>query len=317
MRGLSPAIRAANYVWIMFPPWLLFPISAVQFLSLYMGMQALADSTRLVFGWHAAVGTATTIIWTLLIRVEDDLADADHDLRLGRAGDPRYRDRPIVSGAITVQELRRLYAGGLTTMLLINLAFGVSVMFFACVAGWTITWLGFRWFYIPSLRRHASPLAFLARKLLTILPGIYAFAVFVDDFGYDAVIPWFIPLLLAPWAGVSAWETARKIRVPEDETDYDTYSKQLGWRRAVWLPVLFTLISAVCVTAVSRAAGLGATFPLILLASAAVAVTAYLRFRIAPTRSHANLRPYAEFYGLVAHGGLTLALVLAFGVTVA
>jgi 4-hydroxybenzoate polyprenyltransferase len=279
-------------------------------------MQALAGLSPLSLGAHAVVGGVSTVLWTFLIRIEDDIADASHDMHLGRAGDQRYAQRPIVTGSITVPELKRLYLFCLSLLLLLNLGFGLSIVFFTCTAGWLITWLGFRWFFIPNLRRYASPLAYLVRKSLTVLFGLYALALFVDGFGMQNVSLWFIPLLLAPWAGVSAWETARKIRAPGDETDYDTYSKQLGWQRAIWLPVLFTSVSAACISIVSRAAGLGWEFPAILMATTVFTIGVYLRFRIQPTPSHAKMKPYAELYGLVAHGGLMLTLVLVFGVTV-
>ncbi len=310
------AVRLLRYIWVMFPPAALVPIGIGQFFSLYFALQALAGTDPLQLGWRPVVAAVSCVLWMLLVRLQDDIADADADIRLGRAGDPRYRDRPIVRGDITVPELRVMYLGGTVLLFGLNLSFGLSAMFVACVVGVGITWLGFHWFFIPALAHSPTPLAYLARKALTITFGLYALAVFVDDFGAAAVSPWAVPLLLAPCAAVAAWETARKIRIPEDETEYATYSKVLGWQRAALLPVPFVALSFACLAPVARTAGLGWAFPVVLGAAGAIAVGACLRFRLAPTRKRANLRPYAQLFGAVAHGGLTIALVLHYGVVI-
>ncbi len=314
---MNRSVRLACYVQHMFPPLALVPIGVMQFLALYFGLQALAGSVPLRAGVPAAVAATSTVLWMLLVRLEDDITDADLDIRLGRAGDPRYKDRPIVKGEITVPELRLLYWSVTGTIVGLNILFGMSMMLFACVLGLAITWLGFRWFFIPALMRDPSPLQYLFRKALTLLLGFYALATFARDFGWNVVTGWTVPLLFAPVAGVVAWETSRKIRVPEDETEYGTYSKVLGWKVAALLPATSIGLCTACMVLVARAAGLSLGYFALLLASAAVAVGACLRFRIWPSRAHANLRPYAELFGATSHGGLALALVLHYGVVFA
>jgi 4-hydroxybenzoate polyprenyltransferase len=292
-------------------------MGVAQFLSLYFALQALGGEATLRLGWRGAIGSASTVLGMLLVRLQDDVTDAAHDVRLGRAGDPRYRDRPIVRGEITVVELRGLSRAALALLVGINLAYGLSAMFVALLAGGVLTWLGFRWFFISALARDPSPLAYLARKALTVCFGAYALAAYVDECRPGGVGGWAIPLLLAPVAGVAAWETARKIRIPEDETDYGTYSKVLGWRRAALLPVGFIVAAMLCLAPVARAAGLGWTLPAALGATGALVVGACLRFRLAPTRARADLRRPVEIFGAVAHGGLAAALALHYGVVLA
>jgi 4-hydroxybenzoate polyprenyltransferase len=308
-RGVA---RSARYIQVMFPPAVLVPIGIVQFFSVYLALEAIAGLVPLRIGGRALLGAGATVLWTLLIRIDDDLTDTEHDARMAAAGDPRYRTRPTVTGAITRRELRALQAGTLGLFLGANLVLGGWAMRFASVAGYGLTWLGFRWFFIGALNREAPPLAYLVRKILTVLFGLYALAVFTDDFG-GAMTWWTVPLLLAPCAGVAAWETARKIRLPEDETDYATYSKAFGWRAAALLPACFVALSVACLLPVSEAAGLGAGYAAALLAAAGVAVGACLRFRLRPTRGRARLGGLAQLYGVVAHGGLAVALLVRYG----
>jgi len=311
MRRLARWIR---YVNAMFPPVILAPVGAAQFLSLYLALQALGGVAPLRLGWRAAIGAASTVLWMLLIRLQDDIVDAPADIRLGRAGDPRYRDRPVVQGEITVRELRQMAAAAAALLIGLNLLHGPSAMLLALVAGLAVTWLGFKWFLIPALAREPSPLAYLARKVLTVLFGLYACAVYRDEFGRLVPTLWVLLVLLAPVASVAAWETARKIRIPEDETDYGTYSKLLGWRLAALLPAGFVAAAVACLVPIAIAARLDWKYPSALVIAAAIAIGACLRFRLAPTRARADLRRYVEIFGVVANGGLVVALAAQRGV---
>jgi hypothetical protein len=311
------ARRAAAYVQEMFPPAILIPVGMAQFFSVYLPLQPLADVVPLRVGMLAALGAGSTVMWTLLIRIDDDLTDAVHDARMAAAGDARYSSRPTVTGAITRRELRGLQQITLGLFLAGNVLFGGWAMRVTAVSGYLLTWLGFHWFFIAPLARNPPPLALLARKLLTVLFGLYAVAVFLDTMATRGVALWTVPLVLAPCASVAAWETARKIRVPQDETDYGTYSKALGWRTAALLPAAFVTISAACLLPVARTAGAGSWYSGAVVGAAAVMIAACLRFRFSPSRAHARLERLAQVYGVVAHGGLAVALLVRHGVVLA
>src|SRR5438067_703270 len=170
------------------------------------------------------------------------------------------------------------------------------------------------WRRSGSAGARPSPLAYLARKVLTVLFGLYACAVYRDEFGRLVPTLWVLLVLLAPVASVAAWETARKIRIPEDETDYGTYSKLLGWRLAALLPAGFIAAGVACLAPVAVAARLDWRYVAALVSGAAIAIGACLRFRLAPTRARADLRRYVEGFGVVANGGLVVALAAQHGV---
>jgi len=308
------ALRWAHYLRVMFPPVALVPMGAAQFFSVYLALQALAGLAPLRFGWAALVGAATTVLWMLLVRLQDDIADADLDIRLGNAGDPRYRDRPIVRGEITVAELRSLRGGALVLLGGLNATLGAAwAAQAALLVGFAVTWLGFHWFFIPALRANPTPLAYLARKALTVLSGIYAVGVFEDQFQPVTLSLWIAALLIAPCMEVAAWEVGRKIRTPEDETEYGTYSKVLGWRAAALLPPAFVLAALACLLPIGVVLHLGWGFVAAVGTAGLVAVAACLRFRLAPTRARAKLQPFMEFFGAMVHGALLAALLIRNG----
>src|SRR5205807_943508 len=86
-------------------------------------------------------------------------------------------------------------------------------------------------------------LAFATHNPLALAVSGYVVAVFVRDFGAAALTGWTGPLMVALWAPVAAWETARKVRVPADETEYETYSKALGWKAAALVPAAFMALA--------------------------------------------------------------------------
>jgi 4-hydroxybenzoate polyprenyltransferase len=312
---MSRTSRVFRYVAVMFPPVSHLPQALVLFAAIYCSLQALAGIEPLRFGWSSALGAGSVVIALLLVRLYDDVRDAPSDVLLGRAGDPRYVARPTVTGLVSVREVRWLVAGLSLAVAILNLAWGGPRAQIATLVGFAITWLAFRWFFLP-MAGTAVPLATLARKSLTILVTGYVVAVFADEWGPPRISAWVWPLVLAPCFEAAAWEVSRKIRAPGDETDYGTYSKVLGPRRAATLAVCFVALALFCLLSVARVAGLGWAYPAALLGAALVVAVASARFIWRPTRERANLRPYAELFGAVANGGLAAALCLRHGISI-
>lgn len=309
---MSRARRLLRYVRIMFPPPLAL-LGAAAFGSIWLGLQALAGLGLLRVGARGALGAAGTALWMLLVRLMDDLEDAPHDLRLAAAGDERYRSRPIATGGITVPEIRRLAIGTAAALLAVSLLPRPGWTSLAAIGGLVVTWLGFRWFFLPGLARNAGPLAYLLRKSLAILIGAYAIGAFHDQWPSAPLTWWSWPLVLAPALEVGAWETARKIRLPEDETAYSTYSKRFGWRAASLLPLVFAGGAAACLGLLSRPARIAPAFPMYLAASLLVLAIPVARLWCRPSRGAVRLQPYAEAFGGLAHLGLIAALGLRHG----
>jgi 4-hydroxybenzoate polyprenyltransferase len=305
--------RIARFFGHMFPPAVYVPSSLANFAAIYFSLQAFASEAPLRVGWRALGGATTVLLFTLLLRLYDELKDVESDLRLGRAGDPRFKDRPVVTGAIRVEDLVALRWGTTLALVAINLPLGFPWPFVAFVALFALTWLSFKWFFTPAISRSLL-LAFVTHNPLTLAVAGYVIAVYCRDFGADRLTVWTLPLLGAAWFPIAAWETSRKIRPPSEETAYQTYSQVLGWKIAPFLPAGFLLLSATSYLLVARAAGLGIIYPAAVVVSAALAIAACLRFRFAPSAKSAHLRPYVELHAVVASVGLAVALGLRLGI---
>jgi 4-hydroxybenzoate polyprenyltransferase len=288
--------------------------AACHFLAVWFTLQVLGGSAPVRLTWTSLRGIATVALFLLLMRLYDELKDADTDIRLGRAGDPWYRDRALVTGAVRLEDVKLLR--WLVTILLvaINLPGGIG---WASAAFWTVflvTWLSFQWFFWPRMSEYLL-VAFVTHNPISVLLGAYIVGLFVDTFGTGRVNSVAIALLVGLWFPTAAWETARKVRVPEDETSYRTYSQVLGWKVAAVLPAAFVIGSASMLVVVSRAAGLSIVFPIVIVSAALIVVWRCLLFRVAPTSARAQLKPWAILYATTANAALLVAAAARGGVT--
>jgi len=300
--------RLLTFLQAMFPPAAMIPAGLASFCAQYFLLQALAGRTEMQFPWRAGIGAATIILLSLLLRVYDELKDAETDLRLGRAGDPLYKDRPVVTGHIRVEDivLLRWLVSGL--VIAVNIPLALSYAGGAFAVAFILCWMSFRWFFWPGMQKNLLA-AFATHNPLSAVLTVYIVAVFADDFGTESLGGTTALLVIGFWMPIAAWETSRKIRIPDDETDYQTYSKILGIQTAAMLPIVFVAISAACFTAIFRELdapwyAMGGVHGL-----AGLVVVACIALIAAPSTRRARLRPVTELYMVALSVGVT-ALML-------
>lgn len=305
--------RIATWVREMWPPLLLVPSGLAHFFAIHWSLQAIARQRPLTVTWRAGCGAATVVLFSLLMRIYDELKDAEGDLALGRAGDPLYKDRPIVKGEITVGDL--VFLRWIVTGLLVaaNAPLGWPLPLAAFAAVFVLMWASFHWFFVPAISKNLL-LAFATHNPISLAIAAYAASVYAADFGRGSLTPLTWLLLFGMWFPIAAWETSRKVRLPEEETAYQTYSKILGLESAATLPLIFVVMSAACLTPILRPAGLGGLHIGLLHGSAGLAAFACIRLLVAPKPGRADLRRYVEPFVVVVNVGLAVALWLRHGV---
>lgn len=306
--------RLAEYIGEMFPVAVHVPFGFATFFATYFSLQALAGEPTLAVSVRAIVGATTIVLFMLLLRVYDELKDVESDTRLGRAGDPRYKDRAIVTGRVRVEDIEFLRWAVTVVLFALNVALFTWVTFGAFLFAFFFTWLSFKWYFYPAISKNLL-LAFATHSPLTLVLLTYVVALFAVDATMLPPAEDVVLLVIATWFPIAGWETSRKLRAPEDETDYQTYSKMLGVRRAAALPVFFVGSSAFALIRVALSMGVSPLFACLVLAVALVVVGACVRFARAPSARTAKVQPFTEAYSLVTTLGLVVALVLAHGVT--
>jgi len=175
-------------------------------------------------------------------------------------------------------------------------------------------WLTYKWFFFKKAISSNLVLALVTHQPLALFMNIYLVAT-----GLIVLDAWLIntPIIIAVFAfffPVTAWETSRKIRIPEQETEYVTYSKLFGPRKASLLP-LFSLIAS---TLLFIYLGFYLQFSIlffvsIILVLVYVLVT-YVRFLIHPIEENLKLKPVAEMTGILINAIVMIQLIVKFGV---
>lgn len=316
-----PSASRLGRMWTLseqFPPIPMILVGILTFLALDWSLQGLAGGDQeLVLSWRVIPGGLSVTLLAFILRVYDELKDADNDRRLAAAGDTRYMDRPIVTGAITEGDLQtaRWLTSGALLLCGISLGLKALVVFFAV---YFVFWLSFKWYFWPKIQQSLF-LALVTHNPLTLVVELYVVAMF----WVLAPVPgpaWALGLLLLGlWLPLTAWETSRKIRLPEMETDYETYSKIFGWKGAAIVPAVLVLISLGCLVGFSLAAKIPGSGGPVLYAflglGALVAVGGALRLLLKPTPAATKLRPFMEAYSFATQAGLCVAWGVARGVS--
>jgi 4-hydroxybenzoate polyprenyltransferase len=252
------------------------------------------------------------VLSSLLLRVFDELKDVETDLRLGHAGDPKYVHRPIVTGHILEDDWRALRDAIVAALVLIHGFMGSWVVVGAFAVLGLFWWLSSRWFFIPAISKNLL-LAFVTHNPLSLVLNAYVASIVVADCGPGVLTPAGVALVLGLAFPIAAWETSRKIRVPDDETDYQTYSKLLGPVAAALLPASFVLLSVIALAWAHQHTTLAASSLHVVVAAACLPLAAVLRFLLRPSRESAKLQFAVEAYTVVVTLGLPITLLVHYG----
>lgn len=241
----------------------------------------------------------------LFLRVSDELKDFDLDQRL-------FPQRPSARGVVGRGDLQILWSVILLVLCLLNLAMPPKVLL--CFAGLIAYALAMaRWFFLEARIRPSISLALLSHNPIVGLMAVYicGLAAELDDSAWTR-LPWLLPAL---WAPSLAWEIGRKIRAPQQEDDYTTYSKVWGPRRSAALVALLCALSlgllAFCGQGLLRG-------PLWLgLVSGLAAIGCFSSFALWPEPvKQARLNSSIEAFLATLHLGLVIGLVWSRGLAI-
>lgn len=289
--------RIALYLSEMFPlPAIVGSvISAVAvelvYLRLY-GVEPKLDSMLIL------PGVVLTFI-SLLIRVMDEFKDYEDDLI-------NFPNRPLPSGKVFKSDLKILGYYCVSMILLLSLT--SLPLFLWAIVTLCFTGLMLKWFFIESTMRKSLPLAFVSHHPIVIFNFIYLIIACIQmapqKVGWDK---WYyiLPVCLI----YTNWEIMRKIRAPEDETSYNTYSKIIGPRPAIFITLILQVIYNVAVMIIFRKLATPDLVRVAYLVIQFILILPSLKFLFTLKLSR-PLRPVAEVQILVVVGFLLLAGIL-------
>lgn len=203
----------------------------VYFLVLLLGGRA---SFQVGLG-EASVGF-TLFAFLLNLRIADDFKDDATDKKL-------FPDRPLASGRTRKSDLVWVLLILDAAVIALNVAFVGNHLFFAALVAYGVL-MSF-WFFQRHRIQHNLVLALVTHNPVQLVMNLYVIT-FACARAELPVATWdnLLVLFSLYFPGL-VWELGRKVRAPQDETDYVTYSKLFGVRTPVRVIVWVLLVEAV------------------------------------------------------------------------
>lgn len=229
--------RLNIYFKEMYPIVPRLALGIMVFLEIYFIVLCNNGITNFNVGMSEVVGGFTIFSFLCWLRIADDFKDYELDCRL-------FAHRPLPSGRVTKKDLKTVLWILIPTTLILNAIFCWENFFF-CVFLYTYGSLMAVWFFQKHKIQKSLPMALVTHNPVQMIMNIYviSFAILKYDLqvftltNFMAVFTLYFPALI--------WEVSRKIRAPKDETEYVTYSKLFGYKKATNFVLVVTLIDIV------------------------------------------------------------------------
>lgn len=192
--------------------------------------------TKFNIGISEFIGAFTIFSFLLMLRIADDFKDYELDCKL-------FPKRPLPSGKVTKKDLKIFVIVLISITTILNLLFMNNFLFFLFL--YIYGGLMSVWFFKKDKIQPNLMLALVTHNPVQMIMNIYIISFTcikysLEPFTYISILTAFtlyFPALI--------WEISRKIRAPKDETEYVTYSKLFGYKKAVRFVMLITVIDLI------------------------------------------------------------------------
>lgn len=187
------------------------------------------------------IGSITVFGFLLVLRIADDFKDYETDLIL-------FPDRPLPSGRVRKKDLTVLLTVMVATVVLLNVLFMNNLLYFVIL--FTYGLLMSLWFFSKASIQNSLPLALITHNPVQFVLNFYiiSFACIKYDLPVFSLITFIASF--AFYFPALAWEVSRKIRAPGEETDYITYSKIFGYKKATVLLIIAIFFDMLATSAI-------------------------------------------------------------------
>ena len=211
-------------------------LGALVFAEIYFIVLLNNDVTTFQIGIAEAVCAFTVFSFLCWLRIADDFKDYELDCRL-------FAHRPLPSGRVKKKDLLIFVSILISITLLLNLIFMNNFLF--CVILYTYGSLMAIWFFQKHKIQKSLPLALVTHNPVQMIMNIYIISFAVIKYGIPAFSLTNVMAAFTLYFPALIWEVTRKIRAPKDETEYVTYSKLFGYKKATNFALFVTLIDIV------------------------------------------------------------------------
>lgn len=211
-------------------------VGLIMFFEIYFIILLNSSVTKFNIGIQEFIGSFTVFAFFLMLRIADDFKDYELDCKL-------FKERPLPSGRVKKKDLALCLTVTVTITAALNIIFMNNIIFFAALFLYGA--LMSVWFFQKNKIQKSLPLALITHNPVQMVINIYIISFTCIKYGLPAfslttvlsAFTLYFPLLL--------WEISRKIKAPSQETEYVTYSKLFGYKRAVRFVVTVTIVDII------------------------------------------------------------------------
>lgn len=192
--------------------------------------------TEIRYGYQELIGGFTVFSFLCWLRIADDFKDYELDCRL-------FAHRPLPSGRVTKKDLAVFISILIAITLIVNAIFMNNFLF--CLFLYTYGSLMAVWFFQKHKIQKSLPMALLTHNPVQIIMNIYIISFVIIKYGLSVLNVYNFLAVLTLYFPALIWEVSRKIRAPKDETEYVTYSKLFGYKKATNFVFIITWVDII------------------------------------------------------------------------
>lgn len=218
--------RLQIYLKEMYPIIPRIIVSALLVAVQYFGVLAFSESQpSYQFSWSDVGVTFTVFAFLMLLRIADEFKDLKNDLI-------NYPERPLPSGRVFKKDLWTLGIVMFVLMFLINLFLPQAIWPFLLLVfyGFLMT----VWFFQRDKIEPSLVLALVTHNPVQLILSFYIIHYACHRYGLPIWTWENVCLAFAIYIPALLWEVSRKIKAPEDENQYVTYSQVWGFRGSLY-----------------------------------------------------------------------------------
>lgn len=188
---------------------------------------------KIHIGIQELIAAYTIFAFYMWLRIADDFKDYELDRRL-------FAHRPLPSGRVEKRDLIIISVFVQSLAVILNLLYMNNFLFFILLYGYGF--LMSKWFFHKSKIQPNLFLALITHNPVQMMVNLYTVSFTCIKYGLQP-FTWITFLTLWTLYFPSLiWEISRKIRAPEEETEYVTYSKLFGYKKVTRFVMIITIV---------------------------------------------------------------------------
>lgn len=282
--------RMKVYLAEMYPLHKQLLVSVLFYAAFFALMSRISGMPAAFFSVYTLVGVGSLLAVSLLIRLMDEIKDKDVDEKL-------FGHRPLPSGRVLESDIEFTLVSVAVLYIAANVWTGPAFWMALVVLGYALVL--FQHFFMPHVLRENLLLTLVTHNPIVTVVYLYLLVLFAVQHGLPlAEIHWpeAFSVILMYWAMSFAWEIARKIRAPEEENAYVTYSQIFGPAGAVLVAFAAQTTTFLSGLILYATLSLSPAFLAILAAGYLVTIVGHARFLWHRSPATSKLKPFAEVY---------------------